>query len=47
MYTHIYSIHIYIHTYIHTQDEFVSSVTVEKAAEEQEKRAEQDRRKLR
>jgi hypothetical protein len=51
---HIY-IHICIHiltqtytyTYTYTQDEFISSVTHEKEAEEQEICAEQEKRKLR
>jgi hypothetical protein len=38
---------VYIYTYVHTQDEFVSSVTDEKEAELQEKRAEQNKRNLR
>ena len=37
--------HAYVYAY--TQDEFISSVTSEKQAEEQEIRAEQAKRKLR
>ena len=38
---------VYIYAYTYTQDEFVSSVTREKEAEEQEICAEQEKRKLR
>jgi len=38
---------VYIYAYTYTQDEFVSSVTLEKEAEVQAKRAEQDKLKLR
>jgi small-conductance mechanosensitive channel len=40
-------VHTHTHPHPHTQDEFVSSVTDEKEAEEQGIRAEQDKRKLR
>ena len=55
MHMHIH-MHIHIHmnmhihhayAYAHTQDEFISSVTCEKQAEEQEIRAEQAKLKLR